>query len=547
MAPLGLRRFAPAAAYTVLALAVIAPWLRPGYIFALDMVFTPRLRVPDTVTSSYAFHAFLHILNSVLPSHIIQKIILFAVFFLAGLGAHRLARLAGAGQSGAYFAGILYAVNPFVYDRLMTGQYSVLLGYALLPFFVRSLLIFLRRPTFRQSLLATLWATVIGIISIHTLGPAAVIALAASIVWLVKNRYIRPWVRAFWQESGAAVGLFVLLNSYWLLPLALGKGATAAQIASFAAGDSAAFATTGTSLAGKLLHVISLRGFWAENHGIYLQPAQQVGAWWLLAGLLWLLVAMGGVLLWRDGRRAMTVLFGAATIVGALLAAGFGFMQHVPILAGFREPHKFAGLVAIGFAVFGAIGVTHLVRSVRHEFDSKVSAAVAAVLALAVPLVVTSTIFWGARGQLAARTYPPEWHTINARLNADPGRFNTLFLPWHHYMRFEFAGRVVTHPAPDFFDKPVIVSDQSELGDVAPVRPTAATRKLGEILPDASKNFEHFARQLAALRIQYVILDREEDYREYDYLRRAPGLQRITRTGTLELYRNELYGENHAQ
>lgn len=544
MAPLKLRRWIPAGIYAILALVIVGPWVRPGYIFALDMVFTPQLRMPDAVTSSYAFHAFLHILNFVLPSSFIQKALLFGVFFLAGLGMHRLMQHVSVGRVGAYFAGTLYAVNPFTYDRLMTGQYSVLLGYALLPFFVRSLLQYLQKPTFRQSVFIALWATLIGVISIHTLGPIAVIVVAGGLIWFVKNRRARQPGKAFWQWGGAGIGMFALLNCYWLLPLVFGKGKTAEQIASFTGGDTAAFATAGGTFATKLLNVLSLRGFWAEDYELYLQPNQQVGIWGLLVALLWLFVAAGAVTLWRRKQRALAALFGLTIVAGCLLASGPGAIDHIPLAAGFREPQKFASLVALGFAMFGGIGAACLVRFIKNEFESPVSTIIAAGTVLLVPIIITSTIFWGARGQLESRSYPPEWATVNAKLNADPDNFNTLFLPWHLYMRFGFADRVITHPAPQFFDKPVIVSDQPEHGNTAPVRPTSTTEALNKLLPHAADKLD-FAKQLAALNIKYIILDREEDYQDYDYLQQTPDLRRVARQGTLELYRNELYGGNH--
>ena len=62
-----------------------------------------------------------------------------AVFFpLATTGAARLLRTAV--LPARLGAGLFYAVNPFVFDRLYAGQLGVLLGYALLPFAVTALL-----------------------------------------------------------------------------------------------------------------------------------------------------------------------------------------------------------------------------------------------------------------------------------------------------------------------------------------------------------------------------------------------------------------------
>ena len=73
----------------------------------------------------------------VLPADIVQKLFLLSIFVLAaaGLGTlladqHWLARLAGA---------VCYAWNPYVAERLLIGQWALLLGYAGLPWVLAAL------------------------------------------------------------------------------------------------------------------------------------------------------------------------------------------------------------------------------------------------------------------------------------------------------------------------------------------------------------------------------------------------------------------------
>ena len=67
-----------------------------------------------------------------------QKLVLLAIFVLACSGAAALldrepllARLA---------AGVFYAWNPYVAERLIIGQWALLLGYAGLPWVLRAVL-----------------------------------------------------------------------------------------------------------------------------------------------------------------------------------------------------------------------------------------------------------------------------------------------------------------------------------------------------------------------------------------------------------------------
>ncbi len=155
----------PVCVYGAVVLLVLGPLLLPGYVLTLDMVFTPVLRMPDQVSSSYLFRALLHLLDIVLPADLVQKVMLFAILLLTGLGMHRLMESLPARKPAdavpplaLYFAGLLYTINPFTYDRLLAGQYNVLFGYALLPWFVRALLKFVARPGRKNALVVAGWA-----------------------------------------------------------------------------------------------------------------------------------------------------------------------------------------------------------------------------------------------------------------------------------------------------------------------------------------------------------------------------------------------------
>jgi hypothetical protein len=124
--------------YALLSLSILGPLLQPGYILTLDMVFTPHFDSSSFVfgldewwpSASAPFFILMEFGSKIVPAWLIQKAILFLVFFLAGLGAHRLFPYRGA---GAYFAGLLYMINPFTYARFLAGQWGMLTAYAMFP------------------------------------------------------------------------------------------------------------------------------------------------------------------------------------------------------------------------------------------------------------------------------------------------------------------------------------------------------------------------------------------------------------------------------
>src|SRR5580704_1484932 len=126
-----------------LGLLALGPGLQRGFLLSYDMVFVPRepfsaalpgLAPPRAVPSDLVVAAA----SRVLPADIVQKLILLAIFVLACSGAAALldrepllARLA---------AGVFYAWNPYVGERLIIGQWALLLGYAGLPSVLRAVL-----------------------------------------------------------------------------------------------------------------------------------------------------------------------------------------------------------------------------------------------------------------------------------------------------------------------------------------------------------------------------------------------------------------------
>src|SRR3984885_8071452 len=132
-----------AAAGLGLGLLALGPGLRRGFLLSSDMLFVPRepfsaalpgLAPPRAVPSDLVVAAA----SRVLPADILQKVILLAIFVLACSGAAALldrepllARLA---------AGVFYAWNPYVAERLIIGHWALLLGYAAVPWVLRAVL-----------------------------------------------------------------------------------------------------------------------------------------------------------------------------------------------------------------------------------------------------------------------------------------------------------------------------------------------------------------------------------------------------------------------
>lgn len=243
--------------------------------------------------------------------------------------------------------------------------------------------------------------------------------------------------------------------------------------------------------------------------------------------------------MWRARQRSLVLLFGGGTLFAIALATGplNGWLAaYVPFFSGYREPQKFVSLIVLCFAVFICHG-TAVILQYAHQKGGAPFYALASTLLILLPAVWTPTMWWGFNNQLTPVQYPSDWYTVDHLLNKDRSNFQTVFLPWHLYMYFNFANRIIVNPAPAFFDKPVIVSDNPEYKHASLSNSTPVKRRLDQLLSHANTQYS-LGAQLAKLNIKYVILDKDDDFMNYAYLNKQHDLRRITNGDTLEVYVN---------
>ncbi len=536
----------PIGVFSGLAGIIVLPMLLPGYILTLDMVFTPKLRMPTQVSSSYLFHGLLHVLNIILPSQIIEKVVLFGIIVMSGIGMYILLKYLQSDIAhteydtwGCYFAGVLFAVNPYTYSRFMAGQYAVLLGYATLPFFFRTSCSFFALPTMRRALHMVKWAIIISIVSIHTIGLAAIVAITQCIAVLWKNGLKRtPQVVSIIKLGTAGLIVCLLASSYWLIPLLHSSNTQGRAITSFSHTDQQAFATVGKGAIERIGNVLELRGFWAEDRGLYLLPQNLLPGWQFIMLCIWALACLGAYSLWKHGQRTTVYVLAAISVITITLAATSlisWLSSYFSLLKGYREPDKYVGLLAMCYAICAGAGLVVLFNWLQKR-QSQALFTSSLLLVLLLPVIYTPPMFWGFAGQLRSRQYPADWYAVNTFLNSKHDDEKVLFLPWHLYMSFDFAGRIIANPAQDFFDKPTLTSNELEFKDASPTAPDSLKTEITHSTLPGAERKTHLGKQLRNLQIGYVLLAKEYDYQKYHYLDRQVDLSPIRETPHLKLY-----------
>lgn len=512
--------------YTAISLLVLAPLLLPGFILTLDMVFVPDPQFPASVSNTYPIELLLWLLGLILPGDILQKIILLTILIFSGAGMHLLVRQVRPLSLPARFwlipchaAGIFYMINPFVYSRFMAGQWLFLLGYALLPFFVRSLIILIAQPTLIRGATAGLLAALITCLSIHHIGILIIAAAACGCITIFRRR--PAILKSLVSASAAGLGTFILLSSFWLVPVMTGPSELSSA-SDFDRSHYEAFKTDGGAAS-----VIRLQGFWAESQNLFALPQAVMPGWGILFAGFWIVAIIGAVYAWRTSRTAFALSVGFI-IIGIILSA-LPVIQAastiLPLLSGYREPHKFASLIVLGYAILFAFGTARIIVKARRP--AYWSAGL-----LCLPLLLAPTMLWGFAGQLTPRQYPGQWHEADRHL-ALHAKKDTLFLPWHQYAPFSFSGRIVATPAEKFFSSPVIASNDPEFGNISPTVSDQRRHKISRLLRDKPLDI---AAKLQHLGISNILLATEQDSADYAWIDVRPGIKKIQQNDRLILY-----------
>lgn len=516
--------------YSLLALIVLGGILLPGYVLTLDLVFSPHMQWPQEVTNTFPLQVVLWTFGQFLPGDVVQKIVLFAILLLSGVGTHLVIKSIQNYYTdwrlswtwAAYFAGVFYMINPFTYSRFMAGQWMVLLGYALFPFFVRSVILLFQQQKIAQAAKVGLWATLTVVASIHFVGMIALVFIGSFTIATIK-RY-----RTLCSMLALALGGVLLLSSYWLIPAVFGGGSIGTAANGFDASHFDGFATNGRGALGSIGEVIRLQGFWVESRGFYTLPQEKMPLWGLLFMAIWALVVLGAI---AAGKRSKVLAFGllGCVLAGVVLAATpliAVLKDSLPFIAGYREPHKFAALIAFGYAILGGLGAGYIGTKIKR------GRMVVAVGVIALPLLITPVMLFGFGGQLKTVQYPKPWFELNRMLKRSVhSNEKVLFLPWHQYGKYSFTDRIIANPSEVFFEVPVISSDNPEYKDVPPTTHNQEKRNLEQAL-----GRRDIKQVLVDSNISHVVVLKEQDYENYYFLGDTAGLTKSTENESYIVY-----------
>jgi hypothetical protein len=461
----------PALAVAASAALILGPLLGPGYVLTYDMVFAPHMpldaasvglgsQLPRAVPSDLV----VALATRVLPGDVVQKLVLVALVVGAGLGAARLADVmtepAALTRTAAALA---YIWTPYLGERLLLGQWAVLVGYALLPWLV---LAARRARRARGPDRAQAWARFVLVLGLMCLGGApawllavltapAVLAVPAVVPGRAPGRApSRAPGRAPSRDVRAAavrvLGCLVVLAVFalpWAIPALARPGGVRADPA-----GAQAFAPAADLPFGLVASLLTGGGIWNADT----VPPGRDAVVPALGALLLLGLGVAGAV---RCRRDVAVPLAVAGLAGLLIAlvtgwpAGARALARVPGLALLRDSQRLLApwvlLLAVGFAA----ALARLAGALGRR------AGPAALLLAVLPVAVLPTLAWGVSGKLAAVDYPADFGRVRDLVSADPRPGAVLVLPYTAYRRFGWnSDRTVMDPVPRWLGRTVIVN-----------------------------------------------------------------------------------------
>ncbi|MET9239706.1 hypothetical protein [Nonomuraea sp. NPDC003709] len=503
----------------VLGALALGPGLGWGFVLVQDMVFVPEPRfsrftfglaggAPRVVPSDAVVTA----VASVVPAELVQKAVLLGVFALGCAGAGLLVPSAVLGPR--LVAGTFYVWNPYVAERLLMGQWALLLGYAGLPWVVRA-------ACARRRVAVAMVPAAVG-------GFAAMAVTAITVIpsaWYARSATVEHRRRV--ADTVLAASLVLAFSLPWLLPALARPEALN--------GDGVgvdAFAARADGPFGAVVSLLSLGGIW--NAGAV--PAGYDAPVAALARLVLVLAGIAAVARARDlpGRAGLAVASAAGFAIACLgvTAAGRAALRWlVELWGGFgvlRDAQQFLAPLAL----LAAVGLGLLAARAAAEGGRLVPYGVS--LLVLAPVAVLPTLAWGAFGRLEAVEYPRGWYEARAAILADGAPGDVLVLPFESYRRFPWnGGQAVLDPAQRFFAAPgrdVVADDSVRVGSMVVAAEDHRVREVERVLDGSSPD-------LAAAGFRYVVVDAGTAEERAGFARWTEGATLVVDRPELRLYR----------
>lgn len=525
-----MRKFAPLYLGVLISLAVCIPFFRGGYLLLLDWVIGPHTPVISPafyglqggISTTFLTDFLIGILSHLLGSTATW----IPIFLFFPLACMSISRAVKGSLVAKLAAGLFFSINPFVVERIYSGQLGVIYGYLLLPVLFVAVEKWVKREVRTVSYIVLIFTFMISI-DVHYAWIGGLVVLIGMLLGF-RDHSLR-------RSIPLLLVLVILTNIYLVIPV-LGHplpvnpadNRTLLQV----------FSTRSDPHVGLYVNVLGLYGFWRQMH---MTSKSLVSGWPILLLAILLISVWGLKSLWCRNERQFTLLLAISLVVAYFFALGaqgptgplFNLLyQHLPGFSMMREPEKFSAILATGIAILLGEGLADISLQQTSRNVSIVVMAVGAILEIG----YNPIIFWGIHGQIKTSKLPHDWAVVSNKITGAPGK--TLVLPWHLYLSFPFTqNRIIANPGPGFLPGDVISGDNLQVG---PVYTTSTSRRSAYVtwLTQNEYSTDNFGKLLAPIGVEYLVIYKTMSTGPTSWISQQRDLKVVYASKDIELVKN---------
>lgn len=515
----------------LVATITIGPLMSGKYVFLLDAVFGPHPELFQDYRFSKLILDFILLPVSKIAPWLYPKGLMFisvlTAFYFSWLLLSRYVSI-----FPAYIFAFFFAVNPFIYNRMIAGQVFIPFSYSFLPVVA---LLLMRERSWRKDILTGVLIA-IGSLQLHFLP----IFLGMVLLFRLRDYYKNAERKHLYSVGVVLLTVFILNFGLLYQLLFQSERGLSSKLSSITLNHVYAFQPHMAPSINYLTSVATLHGFWRQE--AYLQVWDFIPNVWFLLFIPIVFFAVYGYLVRAPYRN----LFAFMGIFGLIFGTGVAtplfdslyvfFFQKLPFFSGYRDSHKFVALLVLAFVYLGAFGF----QDICSELKEKYKRAYSITFGLIILLLFAGygyPMFFGFQGQVGTTDFPQDWYEAKELIDSRDEDFKVLFLPWHLYMDFDWVpnkDKRIATPADVFFEKPVISSKNPDMPGISPPQDKVSTTVREFLMTREIK-------KLNSLDVKYVILAKETDYMNYLWLLDVDGLNLKMNTTNIYLLENQVY------
>lgn len=527
--------------YVLIVSCITLPFfLNSGYVFLVDFNFGPNVSA-DILNSNFLVVLIIKILSLFYFYPFGEKLFISLVLFLVLLGGKKIAEHLSQNRWIVIITSLFLLFNPFVYQRIMYGQISIVGAFGLLCLSLGYSLSYIKEG--KNSNLY-MWS-ILNALSFQFSTHFVFLSFLLNFSFLAILFFLKTDKRKLLKIILVLLFCAITLNLNWILGYII-KPSQLNFNQRFTYDDLEAFQISGQNGLEALGNVVMMSGFWAKERGIYVDLSG-VGQIWGTSFLLLLPIILAGLFFGLRKKEHRPMLLGLIFIffIAVILAVGirlpvsreitYWLFNNVPFYKGLRESGKWVSLIVVIYGILLALGLEHLSKYKIIRENKTLS-----VVLICLLIVMQSPfLLFGFYGQTRPVNYPEDWKEINKYIaSQQDGKYCkdlVLFLPWHLYMSFSWIdNRLIANPANSFFSCKIIQGTNMEWAGIY----DNSGDKNGMIIEQwikEKKSVDFFKNN--GLNIKYIILAKEVDWQEYQWIDKIDGLKIEKETDNLKLYR----------